>query len=353
MPPAAEHSGAADGKTAAEGCEDKPKDTNPILCESATGQAVNGEAVDGEAVGSKAADGTAADGKPTDGKAAGGKAADGQVGSLLIESDIASGPVLADGTQMLLELDDAVHLAEPATVAVRTGATCANGQAFAMAPRRKRAVDAGAALAQEHFGPAAAGAAAAEAPAGKRRRGAAAFAPAVLAGAPGSLQSCRSLLRFLERKLQAPPAPAPEPDGPSDLRELLAAHAERAGRLAAFGEPAAWDARARRALDVPAAAASGPGAAELAAAGRLAESSEAELAQELKERGEVDVNTLIKERAAWAKECVRREWFDWCACLLRVQEASLLAGGKAPVAPHERGGVGVLDVLKALLANGG
>mmetsp|Transcript_142886 Transcript_142886/g.444365 ORF Transcript_142886/g.444365 Transcript_142886/m.444365 type:complete len:351 (-) Transcript_142886:150-1202(-) len=336
MPPPAAQSGPGEGQSAAEVRGDEA-----VGCKAADGITADGrDAIEEEAPQSKPADGSLADDKGVDCKNTGGVAADGKADSPSVESGSAANLILADGTPVLAPT-------EPASAAARTAALCAAGEAFAAAPRKRRAVDAGAALAQEYFGPAAAdpetlpGAHQGSGPV----RGAC-FAPELLERAPGSVQTCRSLLQFLEKKLEAPPPKAPDAGGPKDLRQLLIDQADRAGRLAAFKE-GGWDARARRILDVAPALSSGPGAEELAAVGQRAADAEADLEEELKERGEASLNSLIKERAAWAKECVRREWFGWCARLLRAREASLLAASKAAVVvpPRKATSHGAIDAL--------
>lgn len=344
---------AAEGEVKADHGEVEAESGTPATCEAGE----SGAAADGEAASGAPAEGDAAEGREEDGKIADASVAKveaSETGYVLNKDGNATGLVLADGTRLLLAPEGADCLSEPAAVA-RTGDVCANGKPFTMAPRKKRAVDTGAALAQEYFGPVAAEA---DVPPEKRLRtgpgAGATFAPALLEKAPGSVQTCHSLLKFLEKKLEAPLPEAPEYDGPRDLKRLLAAHADKAGRIAAFKESSGWDARARRILDVPAAATSELGVAALVEAGRRMEDAEAVLDQELKERGEVSVKKLTKELVAWSKECVRREWFGWCVHLLRAQEALLLAGSKAAATSRSRrgssdAGLDALGIMKVLL----
>merc|ERR1712151_1036451 len=80
------------------------------------------------------------------------------------------------------------------------------------------------------------------------------FSPELLAKAPTSIQTCRSLLLFLNRKLEAVVPPVPMVGGPQDLRTRLETHADNAGRLDALRSHSGWDARAKRVLDIAATA---------------------------------------------------------------------------------------------------
>merc|ERR1711924_47454 len=57
------------------------------------------------------------------------------------------------------------------------------------------------------------------------------FTQEVLDKAPDNVQTVRSLLQFLEKKLQAEVPAAPEVGGPEALRSRLQAHADKVGRL--------------------------------------------------------------------------------------------------------------------------
>uniref|UniRef100_A0A7S0F7Q6 Uncharacterized protein n=1 Tax=Pyrodinium bahamense TaxID=73915 RepID=A0A7S0F7Q6_9DINO len=293
-------------------------------------------------------------GKVPEARAVDEKTTNSKAGALLVDGEDATGLVLADGTQVLLAAGGADSGLAPPAADAKSGAACADGKVFGVAPHAKGIVETGAVLGKEYFVHDASGS---DAPPSKRlctkSGNPVSFSPGLLEKAPSSVQTCRSLLQFLEKRLEVPRPEAPEADGPKDLLRLLVAHADRAGRLAALKECASWDTRAKRIIDLVASAASPMGVSELAAASKRVEDSEAVLEQELKERGEVGVNALIKERIAWAKECVRREWFEWCARLLRAREATLLAGTKAGVViPRRIAAPNALDatgVLKALL----
>eukprot|EP00913_Durusdinium_trenchii_P032512 g30438.t1 len=106
------------------------------------------------------------------------------------------------------------------------------------------------------------------------------------------------------------------------LRTRLEAHAESLGRLEGLRMPGNWDARAKRVLDINAAAASPPGEAALAA---------------------------LEKLLALLQDSVRRNWIAWCAKLLRVRETTLL--GEKEQVPEQMLMTSV-DVLEAFLAGG-
>merc|ERR1712151_425798 len=147
------------------------------------------------------------------------------------------------------------------------------------------------------------------------------------AKAPTSLQTVRSLLQFLDKKLEASPTAKPAMGGPQDLRVRLESHADNVGRLAALQSKSGWDARAKRILDI-ASFAAGDGEAAVAAVKKRLDAAKIVLEKRVKSKGQSKgetVDDLIKERSSWAQECVRREWLTWCARLLRAQEIILLA----------------------------
>jgi len=220
-------------------------------------------------------------------------------------------------------------------------------------PRRMRA---GAKLAQEYFTHAENEE---EAPQKRQRVRKARFAAELLAQAPSSLQTCRSLTLFLKKKLEPPAPAAPAVECPQDLRTRVEAYADSAGRLAGLREASGWDARARRALDVGAHAATAPGTATLEAASGALEREQAALERALKERGEGTLEALAGERRAWAQAAVKREWLTWCAQLLRAKEAMALAEGKGQSSEATKeadageDALGMGSVLEALLAGTG
>lgn len=243
---------------------------------------------------------------------------------------------------------------------------------------------AGAKIAEEYFKTSTAGVAEAAAKAAseigatpplKRRRKepTAEFSPELLAKAPSSIQTCRSLLLFLEKKLGEKVPVAPAVLGPDNLREKLERHAALAGRLSSLEEKSGWDARAKRVVDVGAAAKAADGQAVVEKAKKWLEASAAEVVAKLKEQEEIqkiaglpeqkvsEVDTLVKERREWEQSKVRRSWLAWCAQLLRSREAKLLAevngGGAAAAATKQPNRLGAVDprllgpaeILQALL----
>jgi len=222
-------------------------------------------------------------------------------------------------------------------------------------PRRMRA---GAALAQEYFVHTGKEL---ETPARKRPRlEHANFVPELLQKAPSSLQTCRSLLLFLEKKLEPPGPAAPNVGGPKDLRTRLELHADSAGRLAGLEQPGGWDARARRVLDLGSYA-KASGEAALSVARKQLEASAAELEKELRERGEEGLEALTGSRRSWAQDSLRRSWLAWCARLLRAREVALLAEAQGrpcsgPSGAGTGGEAAALDtaaIFEALLAGQG
>jgi len=186
------------------------------------------------------------------------------------------------------------------------------------------------------------------------------FAADLLAAAPASIQTCRSLLLFLDKKLEAAVPEAPAVVGPAELQPKLQAHAEAQGRLLGL-RSGGWDARAKRILDISSVvSASAPGKAAIDAAAKRLDEEAAELSASLqKEEGAAAdaLESAVKDRREWARSKMRREWLSWCARLVRAREASLLAettdekGGRTAGAPKVEGGLfldGVV-ILDALL----
>mmetsp|Transcript_6836 Transcript_6836/g.12725 ORF Transcript_6836/g.12725 Transcript_6836/m.12725 type:complete len:660 (-) Transcript_6836:85-2064(-) len=237
-------------------------------------------------------------------------------------------------------------------------------------PRR---LDKAAALAEEYFAgkndeavpaakrPKVAGASSAEKAAGKGKPSAAAaapvvnFAPELLEKAPSSIQTCRSLLLFLDKKLEAPLEPAPAVSGPVDLRARLEKQAEGLGRVAGLRETGGWDSRAKRIINIVSAVSSTAGGAALKAFEKQLEENAAKLEKELKDRKADGLQSLLEKRRAWARDCIRREWLVWCGRLLRVQEAALLkaAEGGEDGQAAKKDGVGFVGVIEALLTGEG
>jgi len=150
------------------------------------------------------------------------------------------------------------------------------------------------------------------------------FVKELLDKTPSTLQTCRSLLVFLEKKMEVELPERPHMAGPEALKSRLEAHAESLGRLEGLRSPTGWDARAKRVLDIGAIAKSAPGEAALNALQEALEKETAALREQLKEAGD-SLDDLLEGRKTWAKDSVRRDWLSWCSKLLKVREAKLLA----------------------------
>jgi len=252
----------------------------------------------------------------------------------------------------------AIALAEPQAVQPLGPA---DQQRTPQRPVVTRRVRAGAKLAQEHSMHAKVER---DVPRKRRRTESSSFAAQLLEKAPSSLQTCRSLVLFLDRKLQANADAPPTVEGPASLRLRLEAFADSAGRLAGLREPGGWDARARRALDVAAHVASPSGTAALNEAAARLEGMRSELEAALavgSSKGSLEAVTVA--RRAWARDAVRRAWFAWCAQLLRARESALLASAAKGTStcseveaepleaePRAQAAVDMPGVLQALLA---
>ncbi|CAE8686350.1 unnamed protein product [Polarella glacialis] len=210
---------------------------------------------------------------------------------------------------------------------------------------------AGAALAEEYWAPAAK----------KQRRETSSpgFSAELLHLAPDTLQTCRSLLVFLDKKLQAAIPEAAPVGGPEDMHAHLQMYADAAGRLAGFrslDKAPRWDARAKRVLNIAAAVGSSAGELALQAALLQVEKRAHELGLQLKERGETSLDKLTEARVSWASSnLLHREWLAWCARLLQARESQLLAGiagSHAREADSSGNGSGMtaVDILSELLA---
>eukprot|EP00928_Gymnodinium_smaydae_P028464 TRINITY_DN216_c0_g5_i1.p1 TRINITY_DN216_c0_g5~~TRINITY_DN216_c0_g5_i1.p1 ORF type:complete len:636 (-),score=172.90 TRINITY_DN216_c0_g5_i1:97-2004(-) len=272
----------------------------------------------------------------------------------------------------LLAADVALAASDDATARKSTKAATASWLSRGNASKRR--MDEGAQLAKEYFsakadakaddksaGPSAAAAAPSSGPAAKRARGGRSaeepqrevFARALMEKAPPAVQTCRSLLTFLEKKIAGAEAP-PAVVGPQDLQVRLETYSRLKGRLQGLRATSGWDARAKRVLDIVDCANSAPGKALLTEEETSLEALSKELAQVLKERGEKDLDASTEQRCAWEREAVKREWFSWCAKLLRSQEARLLETGDAKAAAaaegdEPAGAIGAVDVLQAIL----
>jgi len=180
------------------------------------------------------------------------------------------------------------------------------------------------------------------------------FRPELLAKAPANLQTCRSLLLFLEKKLDEKEAERPPVKGPQALHPLMFLVAGIAGRLAGVAEKSGWDARAKRVLDIAAASTEIEGVAALAAAKKRLEGLQEEVKKKLKEKGEEGtLEVLVAERQAWEQARLKRSWLAWCAQLLRAREAALLAeadGAAVPAVGGHKKTIGAVEVLQAILA---
>eukprot|EP00929_Paragymnodinium_shiwhaense_P003681 TRINITY_DN104298_c0_g1_i1.p1 TRINITY_DN104298_c0_g1~~TRINITY_DN104298_c0_g1_i1.p1 ORF type:complete len:513 (+),score=169.18 TRINITY_DN104298_c0_g1_i1:111-1649(+) len=218
---------------------------------------------------------------------------------------------------------------------------------------KARRMESAASLATEKFKAAkSSDTSAAGAPAAKKARVEAGpdFSAELLDKAPSSLQTCRSLLQFLEKKLEATPAAPPEVGGPAALKARLQAFADSAGKLAAVSS-GGWDARAKRVIDTAAAASSAAGKSLLDTAEKKQASLSEGLEKELEKlKSDDKLEDLVKDRRKWAQDTAKREFLSWCEKLLRRKEALLLKAAEGQeVKPT--GSVGGTAVLQALLAS--
>lgn len=181
------------------------------------------------------------------------------------------------------------------------------------------------------------------------------FAPDLLEKAPSSLQSCRSLLVYLNKKLEVPVG-APLMEGPKDLQDQLGLYSKIVVRVPALrgladGEPSAgWDSRGRRVLDLHAFTTPIRRATSLGNADRRLVALSAELREGLLERGEQSLGTLTRETQAWAVINLRQEWLAWCQRILQAREKALIAeerGTVAKVLASRR--ISADDIFQALL----
>lgn len=198
-------------------------------------------------------------------------------------------------------------------------------------PRRMKT---GAAIAELHFS-AEAGGASDGASAMKRQRVEEVakskrtnFSPEVLAKAPSVLQTCRSLLEFLDKKMAGAVPVAPEMGGPEPLRQRLEAYADNLGRLAGLRASSGWDARAKRVFDVVSHGSTDGGKAALDARDMQLKSTGETIQQELERSGAAGLESLISERRAWAEKYLKRDWLAWCAGVLRAREAIVVREAK-------------------------
>lgn len=182
------------------------------------------------------------------------------------------------------------------------------------------------------------------------------FVPELLEKAPSTVQTCRSLLLFLDKKLEAKAPEKPQVGGPETLRVRVEVHAEFTGRLSSLRAPGGWDARAKRVLDIPTAAASESGKAVVGSLEDFLSEESIALGDSLKESG-LTLEEAGKARREWAKDALRRDWLTWCAKLLRFQEAKLLAkveGQEAKLSTKHAADIGetpmtAIDILEAVL----
>jgi len=199
-----------------------------------------------------------------------------------------------------------------------------------------------------------------EGPAAKKAKVAEAFnfAPEVLEKAPDNVQTLRSLLQFLEKKLQAELPAAPDVGGPQELKTRLEAHADRAGRLAALRATSGWDARAKRVLDISGTAKTPAGGKALEGAEKSLETAKAELEKQLKEKGEagLTLDSCMEKRTDWAKDCLKRDWLTWCSRLCQARETLLMKAkdGEAPklsVVAGQGPALSAITILERLLTS--
>jgi len=181
-------------------------------------------------------------------------------------------------------------------------------------PRTSR-VDKAAAIAEEWFAPKD------EEPAAKKQKiESFTFPEEVLAKAPENIQTLRSLLQFLEKKLQADVAAVPELDVPKELQSRLAAYADKVGRLSGLRATSGWDARAKRILDVATVVKTKEGGAALEVAEKDLDKEKPQLEKLLKDK---KLDECIDKRVAWAKDRLKRDWFLWCSRVVKTREAIL------------------------------
>jgi len=222
-----------------------------------------------------------------------------------------------------------------------------------------RRMRAGARLAQEYFVQAGVQETGKGEPPAKRQRIHAdpRFATELLAKGPKEVQTCRSLLLFLNKKLEAAFAKEPTVAGPESIKRRLEAFAEAAGRIASLREQKGWDARAKRVLDIASHATSPAGVDALTAAEKELEGEQAKLLTQLKDE-DGGLEAAIKQRRLWAKDLLRRDWLSWCARLLRAREKMLLekaersspATSAKPDVVQEVVAVDVAAIFNSLLA---
>lgn len=221
-----------------------------------------------------------------------------------------------------------------------------------------RRMRAGARLAQEYFGRAGKGPGKGEPPAKRQRVDAVPrFAAQLLDKAPKEVQTCQSLLKFFNKKLEAAFDEGPAVAGPARLKRALELFAEMSGRVAGLREPKGWDARAKRVLDIASHAASPAGVDALTAAEKELEGEQAKLSTQLKDE-DGGLEAAIKGRRLWAKDLLRREWLSWCARLLQAREKMLLekaersspAASAKPDVAEAAGGLDAAAIFNLLLA---
>jgi len=157
-------------------------------------------------------------------------------------------------------------------------------------------------------------------------------------------------MMFLDKKLEEKTSEKPNFSCPEALRASLEVLAGHLGRLEAVVETTGWDARAKRVLDLPAAAKDPAGEAAMKGAKTRAEALQQVMKKRLQEAGEeADMEALIAERQAWEKANLKRLWWAWCAEILLAQEKALLAEGSTVPQPAARQIMGLGDVFQAIV----
>jgi len=192
-------------------------------------------------------------------------------------------------------------------------------------------VEAAAALAQEYFKQSASES---EGPWRKRHRKEPkpVLARSLLSEAPSVVQTCRSLLLYVNKQLDADVPLPPAIEAPKELLARLEEYADRFGRRSAVcTESRGWDARAKRVFDLGKAVASIPGREAVDRADKRLKFTGEILEKELKDRGEVCLEKMTASRSEWAKGFTRLEWLMWVARILEARETDLLReGGGSP-----------------------
>merc|ERR1712039_1048175 len=161
------------------------------------------------------------------------------------------------------------------------------------------------------------------------------FTAELLAAAPDALQTCRSLLQFLDKKIEASSTEAPKVVLPEwtkampEIQDRVEKYADLDSRLSGL-KSSSWDARAKRVLNIGNLVQSNPDAQEaIAVQEKKLSDTKAALIKLLHKEdapGEEVFQTAIADRAKWI-DGLKREWLEWCRCILRKRDVMLAADG--------------------------